>query len=192
MKRLLLFLAMVLIAMLPGNLMAKPPNGLVLTYAYASGPSVGCYAEDSIHQRLWQGTMAPGSSFSFTLPFCVWVVDGRSGGNSGALVRFWGAKGDLRLSVTSPDGVVYPAYVLESYPPKSAARKCIIPNFDWFWWGPPYNNWVAAGTPLEGTWTATLENVGDHTARDVSLEASVTVPLPGWQQWFCDSADWNL
>ena len=168
----------------------KPADGLTLSYFYQSGPDRGgCYGEDSINQQLWKGTLAPGQSFQVSIPFCTYEWGG--GGNSGALARVW-AKGGIQLTVTSPDGVIYPGYVLESYPPKSSIRKCIIPNFDWWWWGPPYNNWVAAGTPLYGTWVATVQNVGAHTARDVSFEVYVTVPLPGWQRYFCDPADWNL
>ncbi len=169
---------------------AKPADGLTLVYNYASGRT-DCYREDSQSQRVWQGTMGPGDTFQITLPFCTFEQSIGGGGNSGALVRVI-AKGNMTLTATDPQGVVYSGYVLESYPPKSSIRKCILAETKWYWWGSPYNNWVGVGSVLTGTWTATITNVGDHTVRDIYLEAFVTVFLPGTQQYYCDPAEWRF
>lgn len=167
---------------------ARSPTGPVLISNISSGPDRGgCYGEDSYHERLWEGTLSPQQSFDVSLTFC---GEPYTAGASGFVARVWG-KGELDLAITSPSGTHYPAHVLEKYPPQDYASRCFTGDLDWYWWGPPYNNWVGSGTPIEsGDWLVRLSNLGRRNA-DVTLEIRVDMMLPGIQQTFCPPEDLN-
>ncbi|MBI4492807.1 MAG: hypothetical protein HY690_08460 [Chloroflexi bacterium] len=144
-----------------------------------------CYHEDSYHDRVWAGSLAPGESFAVALPFCTFDQFVSGPGGAGFLMRSYGS-GHFSLAAVSPSGLVYPAHLMSTKGGSEDWRRCIVqPRFDAV-------QQIGFGTIEPGVWTVAFANLGDRLARSLSLQITVNQAGSGWQQAVCPAQDWNF
>lgn len=169
--------------------MTPPQAGLSLisesltTTWYDQQYGITCYHEDSNHQRLWNGNLAAGASFSVPLKMCPSLIEGVPFlvGPGGASILMWShAKEGLDLTATSPSGRVYVARSsMVGRPGRELLSRCVLSDTN-------------TSTLEPGVYNVELRNVTGRTVRDIELTVNVQLGWYVWQQASCAPEDWNF
>ena len=184
------------VALIPGAALAGKPtagsgtstSGLTLSsesYSASRAGGVGCYGEDSYHDRTWTGSLGGGASFNIDLPFCTYGQAPAGPGGSAFLFRASG-KGTFTFKATSPSGASYVAHVEAGTKGSSQQARCIVPP------STSPTSGIIMGTIEEGNWRVSLTNPNSTSASSVSLRVYVAMAKVSWQQNNCPQVDWNF
>jgi hypothetical protein len=192
MKKLIL-LTLAMMVVLPAA--ASAATGMVLTYEYKEPNSYPapdyCYHEDDYHIRNWQGTLAPGESFTVPLRFCTYTESPT--GPSGEGFMYKTEIADRRVSISLravfPDGTTTKLAHTTTYP--GELWGCVMPAVK-----PSYRPEGTFVTLIEpGTYQVIVTNTGTRTISTKSpLQETIWVFM-GYlnaQQGQCPPEDQNI
>jgi hypothetical protein len=187
-------LALVCLAFALVLLTALPASAtMALTYDYFEvnsfpGPD-WCYHEDSSHIRNWQGTLAPGDSFTVPLRFCTWDESPSGPAGTGFMYKatFWDGHQSISLHAVFPDGTVRQAH--PTYP--GVLWGCVMPAVK-----PSYRPEGTIVQPIDpGIYQVVLTNTGSRTISSKNpLQETiwVTQGYLDYQQASCPPEDQNI
>lgn len=154
--------------------------GLALVSSNVEGYApTQCFHEDSINQRTWTGSLAPGASMGLPMDYCTLSIDGVDPGGATLFISAQGS-GSVSLSATSPSGASYPAHTVNGSSNLSTVGRCFgyIPG--------------SSSTIEPGTWTVSITNNGATTVKNITLQVDAMQEWEFmWPQFGCPRQDWN-
>ena len=173
-KRIVTFLVLFAIALggTGSTFAVRAFAGLSLVYEYKQMPINGldyCYHEDWIDYRTWEGSLAPGESFTVTLRYCDLLLDGRTQGGGGFIAQV-AARGVLGISIVAPNESLTREHLTGRVQGRDIAAVCVLRSGTDFQTG---QHVIATHELLSGYWTVTLHNDTSKTVRDITYVINV-------------------
>jgi hypothetical protein len=164
---------------------------MLMTYEYFSNglnpnAPTWCYHEDSIHRRVFDGTLAAGESFTVTMRYCTFAEFTTGPGGEGAMYRvvFWAGHQSVDLHIVFPDGTVKAAHLTQP----GVLSGCVMPYVQ------EENNVIRTAIP-SGTYQVVVTNTGSKAISATRPLSMVTWADMGWlefQRGNCPVEDQNI